>query len=293
MQNQSFTIPAPSGPLANLARAKTARKEWALDLLTWDQFNHWLDDKRANYGPENDAEWYGETLADARAKFRHGDKTSVTRAESLTGQFSDVLDMETLRREYMPNVTGVLPLVPAYLAGTPENMLCPVDVESAQGEVVLAVDLFISASFSVEAGLRRGAAVLALAQYLATKRPVRLVAFYAVTGGNDRHAKGFAVDIPCTPFDLARASFILANPAMLRRFGHGRLFATWGDIMTQTGRTGITEPETLEGLCQLFGADAALVTPDLVSGDGAAPFKSDKGAAAWVESMATKALAML
>ena len=124
-------------------------------------------------------EWAGGTFDQAIGYARHGDMSYVSEAERLVEKIDSEIDTEGVRPTWEPSVVGCFPLVPAFLAGTPEAMLARTDVPDARGDLDLWVELGVSACVSQDNMRRRGVMVLAAAMALSRVRNVRVTCFTA------------------------------------------------------------------------------------------------------------------
>lgn len=231
--------------------------------------------------------WAGESESSFAIKLRQGDVSQVERAQRLVDMMESEFDFDAARKVWTPDVVGAMPNVQAYLAGVPETMFRLADDDAPQGEVVIFCDLFLSASFDKSVAARRGAALIALAMYLSSIRPVRLIAGtfeQDTTRRGKRDLVGCFYDLPSAPVDLSRAGMALANPAFMRRFVHDVVDHISPNTLTASWRYyGISEKLAIDCIADMTGAENIILTPDLVSGNGAAPFKSDESAAQWVK----------
>lgn len=121
--------------------------------------------------------WIGGTLEDARRYATEGDVSMVEEAEFIVGRLDAELALEDLTDAWQPSVCGVIPLVPAYLAGAPEAMLAKSQTLTDKSEVEIWVSTTVSGGVSTDEMKRRGTVLLAFAMAVQRVRPVRLVAF--------------------------------------------------------------------------------------------------------------------
>lgn len=163
---------------------------------------------------DTDDRWYGGTFADALAFARHGDLTYVAEAEKLVGKIDAEIDSDGVRPMWTPSVVGNFPLVPAYLAGTPEAMLARTDVPDPRGDLEVWVELGCASGVKVSQMRRRGVCVLAAVMALSRIRNVRLVCFTGYQNAN------MAVRLQY-PLDISEACGVLCQPCVKRRLTHG------------------------------------------------------------------------
>lgn len=159
-------------------------------------------------------DWAGGTVDAALAFARHGDMEYVSEAERLVEKIDSELDTEGMRPMWTPAVVGSFPLVPAFLAGTPESMIARTDVPDARGDLDLWVEMGCSANVKQRDMLRRGVCVLAAAMALSRVRNVRIVCFTAFKYGN--------MAIPLrSPMDISEACGMITQTSVTRRLMYG------------------------------------------------------------------------
>lgn len=132
---------------------KTRRKTATLRRRTLDEMTKALDwsiaqrdDNGRSYSSTSHGEWSGTKTADEyRDMLRDGWRAGVEDVEGLDGLTTD----RSERLDFVRNVGGVFPVVPAAIAGAPDAML---DVRPMPADNVRAVTLVIDASFN--AGVR-------------------------------------------------------------------------------------------------------------------------------------------
>ena len=159
--------------------------------------------------------WAGGTFAQALRWTRDGDAAFVARSDALLAKFES-LCFPTTRREWRNDVAGFVPNVPAHVAGLPTSMRRRPRREAPAAPITIHVDLFLSAGFSAEAALARGAAILALVRILATTRAVSLYVGYGTTESSGRTTCP-VVRLNTTPLDLAHAAYVLCSTSFVRR----------------------------------------------------------------------------
>ena len=178
------------------------------------------------YGSDDRKDWAGGTFDEALAFARHGDMAYVSEAERLVEKIDAEIDTEGIRPMWTPSVVGNFPLVPAYLAGTPEAMLARTDVPDARGDLDLWVEMGVSCCVSQSNMRRRGVMVLAAAMALSRVRNVRVTCFTAFRYNN--------MVIPLgTPLDVSEACGMITQTSVTRR-----LMYNYSDSVTG-GSTGI------------------------------------------------------
>ena len=165
------------------------------------------------FGNDSRAAWAGGTFDEALAFARHGDMSYVSEAERLVEKIDSEIDTEGVRPTWEQSVVGSFPLVPAFLAGTPEAMLARTDVPDARGDLDLWVELGVSACVSQENMRRRGVMVLAAAMALSRVRNVRVTCFTAFRFNN--------MVIPLgTPLDVSEACGMITQTSVTRRLAY-------------------------------------------------------------------------
>ena len=188
-------------------------------------------EKVRRFAPERDS-WAGGSYEKALKYARQGDLKYVAEAERIVEKIDNELDTEGMRPMWCPSVVGNFPLVPAYLAGTPEAMMARTDVPDARGELDLWVEMGVSACVSQENMRRRGVIVLAAAMALSRVRNVRVVLFTAIEHTN------MTITLQ-TPMDISEACGMITQTSITRKliYAHsdGRLgrktcipWAPWG-----------------------------------------------------------------
>ncbi|MCS0459310.1 hypothetical protein K8R51_12040 [Rhizobium favelukesii] len=116
-------------------------------------------------------------------------------------------------------MTGGIPNVAAYLAGSPMNMRRRQRVMSPAAPLNVIVDLTSSAGISSGALARRGATLLAFVRIMSAQRPVNLYVAVAHSphSAQEHECVGVAVRVDTSPLDLARASYALSGAAFPRQ----------------------------------------------------------------------------
>ena len=258
------------------------------EIFDFDQYAALFERKKNFHLGADEKKWSGATVTQAKKLLQHGDTSQVARAERLQETFSNEYEIESPRLEMASDVVGAFPNVPAMLANVPENMMRPIATPSHGGEIVICAEQFISVSFNKSEYERRGAALLALVQYLQAIRPVRLVVLSSMARDRmDKDAILTLVDLPANPLDIARAGFLLSHVAAFRIFGLQRYYDLGGES-TVPWRAG--ESDKLAILRTILDCENIILTPNLVSKTGESPFKADASAAQWVQSKIDAAL---
>jgi len=156
-----------------------------------------------------------------RQKLLTGDLSRVEASERLLERLADITPhSRTFVNE--AQVTGSLPIVPAYLAGVPQNMRLRRRQKRPAGP--LAIFLETTASVGSMGGAEaRGAVLLALVRLLGEYRPTDL--WVCTTYGERNWMNALLVRVETRPMDLARAAHLLGNLGETATAGH-RLFCS-------------------------------------------------------------------
>ena len=113
-------------------------------------------------------------------------------------------------------MTGALPNVPAYIAGTPLTMRRKTRLNAESGPIAVIVDLTTWAGITVEQIKARGAATMALVRILARRRPVELWAGCLLDADGRNNPQAILTKIDTAPLDLSSAAYILTSAAFPR-----------------------------------------------------------------------------
>ena len=167
---------------------------------------------RATAGP---AGWVGGTLQECVSKTLNGDLGLVAKSDEFLAKF-ETLTFVTLRRQWRNDVAGHVPHVPSFIAGHPNSMRRRTKQQYEAAPVTILVDVGVSAAFSHNDILARGAAILALCRVLAGYRAVSLYVMDASKLRTGRQS-AVVVRIDTTPLDLAHAAWALCGTGFLRQ----------------------------------------------------------------------------
>lgn len=191
------------------------------------EFAHVCDNPNVRkYGSDDHRGWAGGTFDEALKYASEGDLKYVSEAERLVEKIDSELDTEGLRPMWQPSVVGNFPLVPAYIAGTPESMLARTDVPDARGDLDLWVEMGVSCCVSQSNMRRRGVCVLAAAMALSRVRNVRVTCFTAFKYNN--------IAVPLgSPMDISEVCGMITQTSVTRR-----LMYNYSDYLSGE-RTGI------------------------------------------------------
>lgn len=188
--------------------------------------------ERRLYNPSASDDWAGGTAEQAYNFCERGDVSRVPDAERIVERLDDSIDSEGLVQRWEPSVVGAFPLVPAYLAGTPESMLTKNDVPDARGDVEIWANTTVSAKCSAHDMMRRGVVTLAFAMALSRVRNVRIVLYSTCNSSNVAIRLG-------SPIDYSEVCAAFCQPSITRRliYGHARpdgfhgKWASWSEVL--------------------------------------------------------------
>jgi len=215
---QSLTIPTP--PLAIFGHAEPVRQTHVRLFDNPTELAGYAGDLlRTGKGKERDAssrDWNDEkNSSQAIVTFQTGDLSGVAKSDALLRQFEDRA-LVTHRPLWVADVAGPLPNVPAYLAGHPLAMKRRVRGGHEGAPIAIVVDIGAASMIERDQIERRGAAILALLRVLSARRPVELWAGAILDADECKNASAHFCRLDTAPLDLARASYILTNPAAIR-----------------------------------------------------------------------------
>jgi hypothetical protein len=181
---------------------------------------------RLNDGRMYDAKWQdGLDFNQAVSKATTGDLSRVAASDALMSKLENLLDFDTSQMQTVDAMTGGIPNVAAYLAGSPINMRRRQRVMSQAAPLNVIVDLGSSAGISSEQLARRGATILAFVRIMSAQRPVNLYLATAFSPNSARESTvaGVAVRVDTSPLDLARASYAISGAAFPRHMMYSAL----------------------------------------------------------------------
>lgn len=162
--------------------------------------------------------WAGGSREDALRWCKTGDTSKVAEAERLLERLDTEVDSNAVRPMWTPSVVGNFPLVPAYLAGTPEAMLARTDVPDARGEIEIWANTTVSCSCNAHDMMRRGVVTMAFAMALSRARNVTLVLYGTVDGSN------VAIRL-ASPLDVSEVCAAFCQPSITRQLIYGHATA--------------------------------------------------------------------
>lgn len=167
--------------------------------------------------------FYGSSCKDTIEYGKFGNDKYVDRAnrilESVEAKINDT-GIDTSAFKIDRSSFGGAPIVPAYLAGNPNNMLVRRKLDMDTNPINVYIDLTVSASvedFEIE---NRGVAALALTMLISRIRPVNLyLSTFVCIGGEKLNTSGAICKVETSPLDIARAQWAMCSPEFLRRLG--------------------------------------------------------------------------
>jgi hypothetical protein len=132
----------------------------------------------------------------------------VRDSERLLEQLADITPhSRTFVNE--ASVTGSLPIVPAFLAGVPQNMRLRRRQKRPAGPLAIFLETTASGGAMGSEHDERGACLLDLARLLGEYRPTDL--WVCTTYGEREHLNALLVKVETRPMDLARAAHLLGD----------------------------------------------------------------------------------
>lgn len=190
--------------------------------LTYARYND-LEDLRQSAqssdwfkkSPLNDERWAGGSKADFLRRCAEGNVKYMQRSDKLIEEFGNsAVQGQAYELDYNPYL-GIVDTT-LMQAGNPNCLHGPIMQETVKAPVKIYMDMWISSTCSTRAIENRGIAALALARALSLFRPVMLDIVLA-----NRHTPSNTdcvqvVPAPTTPFDAARACFMIADPCFVR-----------------------------------------------------------------------------
>jgi hypothetical protein len=206
--------------------------------------------------------WNGaRSYAEALRIIRDGIPKYQAEIQSLVDKVS--VELPSMQDQWVADVAGCAPIVPAAIAGLPDNMLRLEQQETSGVPLRIFVSTVYSAGCELEMIARRGVAIMALLESLAAKRPVELMLFADL----DYDGRGFAspvVRVDSMPLDRTALTAALVSPVVSRMLmmswcGHNAHYTggwAWGTEPTDPTAQALTrealgaKPEDLV----LFGA---------------------------------------
>lgn len=199
-------------------------------MFFWDSPAEMATEADRKLSPFNKAEhdnrsWTGESWADAVRKAVNGDTAHVSEAEKF---LEDVLfQIDVPRAEWQNSFAGAFPMVPAAVAGHPENMRRRVEVTHDRTPLRIFVDATSSGGIDPDDLVKRGIVYVALAVAMGAVRPVEL---YLVNALGGRRTGVNVIRLGQSPIDLSMVCNAMTSVALTRSLGYA-----WCGEMAGTG----------------------------------------------------------
>jgi len=168
----------------------------------------------------SDSSWYNnESLVQTLKYAINGNDSLVPKAQSLIDSLDT--EIETPRREWIPNVAGAYPVVADYCRGLPCSMRRRVELPNDSAPINILVCTTSSAGIDSAYLQKRGTVILALVLALSAIRPVSLHVFAMLDGHVDATGEIITMaKINTTPLDLSIACYCLTSSGFDRRIFH-------------------------------------------------------------------------
>ena len=154
--------------------------------------------------------WAGnQTYAEAKVNLWKGFPEATRRSEAILEQLESGIELR--QESWDTDIIGYFPCVPAAIHDDPDCMFVPVDEHSNTTPMKVYASVCLSAGYESEQVESRGIAILALVRKLALIRPVELWVYAEMDTWQ------CCIRLETNPLDLTTASYVLANPAFLRK----------------------------------------------------------------------------
>jgi hypothetical protein len=174
------------------------------------------------------SDWFGNVNgAETMVRMaRDGDMSAVAASDRFLAKF-DAVDIPSARRQWVDDVAGPVPNVPAFLANAPLAMRRRKRSEDETAPLTVVVDIASSGGIDASDVRQRGIAILALVRALASVRPVTL--YVGTTLGNyggaglmpEADGSHIYFRIDTAPLDLVRAAHLISHPCVSRGLLYG------------------------------------------------------------------------
>lgn len=170
-----------------------------------------------------DEGWAGDHGDVACEKLINGDSEYIAASDALMSKLEDLTGQatRTWNNELAP--AGGAVHIGNYIAGNPLTMRRRIRAVSDAAPLTVVVDLSSSSFVTAETLIKRGSAILAFVRIISGARPVTLYAatnfFCDAHRQSGRTSCAVVTRIETAPLDLARAAYMLNNPAMSRHLG--------------------------------------------------------------------------
>lgn len=208
-------------------------------IKQYDSYNEFLLHAKSlncneEYGSgwDDDDDWYGKVKS-----YRHGlemakdgDNSCVSRAETLLDTIIVPLIGEPLSI-WSPTQSGMFPVIPDYLAGSPLSMRA-MEPKGDLSPVRIFASTTSAGSVSTDSMLRRGVTLLAFLLKLQTFRPIELFLLSELNGMDADGSTILVIPVESKPLSLAHACFCLCEVG----FARGVLYKASAAINNASGQ---------------------------------------------------------
>ena len=166
-----------------------------------------------------DTSFYGMQYDLAVKMLEQGDMSSVALASKFVDKMQDAQIFSIGQPQWENAIVGYHVNVAAFMAGHPKHMMRRAVSEyvSTMAPLSVYVDVTVSAFLSHQQLIARGVAMLAFVMAMSQIRPVELYCCGCGHYNDDARAQAVVCKVESKPLDLARAAFMLTNPAYNRR----------------------------------------------------------------------------
>ena len=160
-----------------------------------------------------------------KRKLETGDMSTVAESNAFLAEMEKHVFVSVKHRT-VDDVCGGFPNVQNHIAGLPCAMRRRVRQSNSNAPLAVLVELAPSGSVTSQQMRKRGAAVLALVQLLANKRPVELWA--TITLGNAASYNSILCRLETAPLDLARVAYVMCDDHVVRHLGYDLIQSHFG-----------------------------------------------------------------
>lgn len=159
--------------------------------------------------------WNGaRTFREAADIVRNGLHNAMADINSLTEQVS--VELPNYQDVWEPSVQGPVPIVPAAIAGLPDNMLTMVRQDIVGVPLRIWVSTAYSSGCSDSMIYKRGVAITALLQAVSTSRPVDIMLFAEFDDAGARGLHTPVIRVQSMPLDLSTLTAALTSQCVSR-----------------------------------------------------------------------------
>lgn len=125
-------------------------------------------------------------------------------------------ELPAMQDAWVPSVSGPVPIVPAAIAGLPDNMLRLEQQETTGVPLRIFVSVCLSGGCGPDVIAQRGIAINALLQSVSARRPVELCIFGDMGDAGSHGMCTPVIRIQAMPLDVATLTGALTDPDFLR-----------------------------------------------------------------------------